>query len=244
MNVNTVRDRDTIEIDLAELFAVLLSQIWLILSAGLFGAVLGLFLSKFVVPPLYSSTTKIFILSRDEGTSVTYSDVQISTQLTHDYAQLIKSRYVLEEVIQRLGLTDITYDDMTDKVVVDTPTDTRIVSITVRDKDPVMAMKEANCVREVASEHITNVMDIDAINIAETANMPTRRYSPSVSKWTMIGGAVGIILVSAVILLGYILDDTIKSSEDVENYLGLSTLALIPLTTEEEQRSKGRKKRK
>ncbi|MBQ7678216.1 MAG: protein-tyrosine kinase, partial [Butyrivibrio sp.] len=202
----------------------------------------GLFISKFVLHPVYASTTKIFILSRDEGSSVTYSDVQISTQLTQDYAQLIRSRYVLEEVIQRLDLVDTVYDDMVEKVSVDTPTDTRIVSITVRDRDPMMAMKEANCVREVASEHIQNVMAIDAINVAETANMPTKKSSPSVRRWTLIGGMMGVIVVSACVLLNFLMDDTIKGSDDVENYLGLSTLALIPLMTEEEPRRKrGRK---
>ena len=236
------RDSDVIEIDLAELVAILLSRAWLVLSSGVFFALLALFVSRFIIHPVYSSTTKIFILSRDEGASVTYSDVQISTQLTQDYAQLIRSRYVLEEVIQRLDLKDTLYDDMTEKVSVDTPTDTRIVSITVRDEDPVMAMKEANCVREVASEHIRNVMDIDAINIAETANMPMKKSSPSVLRWTLIGGVLGMVVVSAFILLGYLMDDTIKSSEDVENYLGLSTLALIPLAAEEESRTKRGKK--
>ena len=155
----------------------------------------------------------------------------------------VANQLAVEEVIQRLELEDVTYDDMTEKVSVDTPTDTRIVSITVKEKDPVMAMKEANCVREVASEHITNVMDIDAINIAETANMPIRRSSPSVYRWTMLGGILGIVVVSAVILISYLLDDTIKSSEDVENYLGMSTLALIPLAMEEEPRKKHRNRK-
>lgn len=232
---------DIIEINLGELFSVLLARAFLIISAGAFFALAGLFLSKFVIHPVYESTTKIYILNKEENQTVTYSDVQISTQLTQDYAELIKSRYVLEEVIQRLNMIDTTYDDLSDVLRVDTPSDTRIVAITAKDEDPLMAMKIANCIREVASEHITNVMDIDAINVAETANVPTKKSSPSVARWTVIAGFLGAVLIAFFVVLGYLLDDTIKSNDDVERYLGMSTLALIPLTTEEMDKKKAKK---
>lgn len=235
---------DIIEINLGELFGVLLSRAFLIISAGIFFALAGLFLSKFVLHPVYDSTTKIYILNKEENQTVTYSDVQISTQLTQDYAELIKSRYVIEEVIQRLNLIDMTYEDLQSVLKVDTPSDTRIVSITARDEDPLMAMKIANCIREVASEHIANVMDIDAINVAESANVPTRKSGPSVARWTVIAGFLGAIIIAFFVILEYLLDDTIKSNDDVERYLGLSTLALVPLTTEESDKKKSKKQNK
>ncbi len=234
---------DIIEINLGELFSVVLGRAFLIISAGVFFALAGLFISKFALHPVYDSTTKIYILNKEENQTVTYSDVQISTQLTQDYAELIKSRYVLEEVIQRLNLIDVTYEDLSDVLKVDTPSDTRIVAITARDEDPLMAMQIANCIREVASEHITNVMDIDAINVAETANVPTKKSGPSVVRWTIIAGFLGAIVVAFIVILEYLLDDTIKSNDDVERYLGLSTLALVPLTTEETDKKKTRKKK-
>ncbi len=235
---------DIIEINLGELFGVLLSRAFLIISAGIFFALSGLFLSKFVLHPVYDSTTKIYILNKEENQTVTYSDVQISTQLTQDYAELIKSRYVIEEVIQRLNLIDMTFEDLQSVLKVDTPSDTRIVSITARDEDPLMAMKIANCIREVASEHIANVMDIDAINVAESANVPTRKSGPSVARWTVIAGFLGAVVIAFFVILEYLLDDTIKSNDDVERYLGLSTLALVPLTTEESDKKKSKKQNK
>ncbi len=237
------RNDDVIEIDLLELFHVLMGHIGLILSAGVFAALVGFMLSKFILAPVYESTTKIYILNKTETASVTYSDVQMGTQLTKDYAQLISSRYVLEEVIRMLSL-DMEYKDMLDKVSVDTPTDTRIVSITVKDHDPVQAMKIANCIRETASEHIQNVMDIEAVNVVETANMPTEKAGPKCAIWTLVGGMAGAVLICLIVLVRYLLDDTIKSSEDVEKYLGLSTLALIPTASDDNSRSgKNNKKR-
>ncbi|MBD5501101.1 MAG: protein-tyrosine kinase [Lachnospiraceae bacterium] len=226
------RERDEIEIDLLKVFQILLDRIWLILSAGLFMALICFAVSMFVLIPTYESTTKIYILNKTENNSVTYSDVQMGTQLTKDYAELINSRYVLEEVIQQL-LLDLEYRELLKKVSVTTPTDTRIVAITVEDTDPVQAMNIANSIRETASEHIQNVMDIEAVNVVETANMPTEKAGPSVIKWTLIGGLLGIFLICAVILVQYLMDDTIKSSEDVEKYLGVSTLALIPMASQE-----------
>ncbi len=237
------RENDEIEIDLLELCSVLFGRLWLILSAGLFAALICFAVSKFIITPYYESTTKIYILNKTDNASVTYSDVQMGTQLTKDYAELINSRYVLEEVIQRLSLNE-DYKSLLGKVSVSTPTDTRIVSITVEDKDPVQAMNTANCIREAASEHIQNVMDIEAVNVVETANMPTEKAGPSVIIWTLTGGMIGVFLLCAIILVRYLLDDTIKSSEDVEKYLELSTLALIPVAADEGGSKKKKKKRK
>lgn len=236
------KENDVIEIDMVEIFMLLLNRIWLIISVGLLAALTGFLISKFVIAPYYESTTKIYILNKSESTAVTYSDVQMGTQLTKDYAQLITSRYVLEEVIQKLGLTE-EYDDLLSCVEVSTPADTRIVAITVENKDPVQAMEIANCIREVSSQHISNVMDIDAVNVVETANMPMEKAGPGCLKWTFIAGLLGVLFVCGIVIVKYLMDDTIKSSEEVEKYLGLSTLALIPISTGSTV-TKGKKKKK
>ncbi len=237
------KENGAIEVDLLEIIHILFGRFWIILGTGVLAAVIGFVISGFMLAPKYESTTKIYILNKAENTTVTYSDVQMGTQLTKDYAELINSRYVLETVIEWLALPEMEYKDLLKKVSVNTPTDTRIVSITVTDVDPQQAQDIANCIREVAGAHIQNVMDIDAVNVVEEANLPTTKAGPSVIKWTAIGGALGIFLACAVILIHYLLDDTIKSPEDVERYLGLSTLALIPVTPDEnDARQRGKRK--
>lgn len=237
------KNNDEIEINLLELLSVLLGRIWLIAGAGIFCGAVCFAISSFVLTPVYESTTRIYILNKSESQAVTYSDVQMGTQLTKDYAELINSRYVLEEVIQQLSL-DMEYKELLHKVSVDTPTDTRIVSITVEDTDPVQAMGIANCVRETASGHIQNVMDIEAVNVVESANMPTEKAGPSVARWTLLGAAAGIFFLCAAVLAQYLMDDTIKTSEDVEKYLGISTLALIPVAEDGTGTKKKKKKKK
>ena len=240
MEENTIRQTDEIEIDLWEICLVLIHNLALIISVGIMVALGAFLFTQLLVTPTYESTTKIYILNKQENASVTYSDIQLGTQLTKDYAELIQSRFGLEEVVQGMGL-DLTYEQMKEKVSVTTPTDTRILAITVKDSDPVMAMKMANAIREAAAVHIMNVMDIQAVNVAETANMPMKKSSPSVLKNTFIGGLLGVFLIIAVVLVRYLMDDTVKTPEDVEKYLQLSTLAVIPLN---EGESEGKKKKK
>lgn len=107
-----------------------------------------------------------------------------------------------------------------------------MLSITVTDTDPMLAMEIANSIREAAALHIKSVMDIEAVNVVDMANLPTDKANPSVFKWTLIGSLIGAFVVMAIVIVVYILDDTIKNSDDVEKYLGLSTLALIPLSAD------------
>lgn len=234
---------EEIEIDLGELFRLLVQNVFIIAATALLAATLGMFACKFFVTPTYSSTTKVYILNKQNSSSVSYSDIQMGTQLTKDYQQMVQSRFVLEEVIQELNL-DITYENLNGKLNVSTPSDTRILSITVTDTNPVAAMKIANAVREVAAAHITDVMDIEAVNVVETANLPMKKAGPDLKKWILVSGALGAFMVCGIIIIIYLLNDTIKSSEDVEKYLQISTLALIPVEQSEEETQKSKAKRK
>jgi capsular polysaccharide biosynthesis protein len=230
-NAVNSQTEDTVEIDLGEVFGILLHWLWLIVLVGLVCGSAGYLFSRFVLPEEFQSTTKIYVLDKSSGSnnsSNTYSDLQVGSQLTKDYAELIKSRTVLETVIKDLGL-DYRYEDFAKKVSITTPTDTRIVAITVTDTDPEMAQKMADDIRKVASAHITKVMAIDAVNVVEEANFPDVKSAPSCGKWAAISALIGMLFICAGVIIQYVTDDTIKTSDDVERYLDLSTLALIPM---------------
>ena len=219
---------EEMEIDLLELMRVLLAKLPLMIAVGLCTAMLAFLYSGFVTTPTYQSSTKIYILNKQEDVGVTYSDIQMGTQLTKDYAEMIKSRFVLESVIEQLNLP-VRYEQLNGRVAVAAPDDTRVLTITVTDSDPVRAMKIANAIREAAALHISNVMDIEAVNVVETANVPMQKSGPAVGRNTVLGGMLGILIVAGSLVVSYLLNDTIRTAEDVERYLGLSTLAAIPL---------------
>lgn len=225
------QDNDEIEIDLGEIFGLILHWIWLILLVAFICGAIGFAFSKYVLPEQFKSTTRVYILNQnDSSNAMSQSEMQAGAQLTKDYGQLITSRTVLEQVIKDLSLTDsYTYEQFKEKIAVSTPTDTRLIDITVTDTDPKTAQNIANDVRIVASEHIQNVMQIDAVNVVDEANLPTKKAAPSNSRYALIAAMLGALFVSAIVIIRFLMDDTIKTSDDVEKYLGLSTLALIPL---------------
>lgn len=231
---------DIVEIDLQEIFGLLLHWLWLIILCGIVTGAIGFSVSNFLITPLYQSSTTIYILNKQSDNALTYSDVQLNSQLTRDYAQLIKSRTVLEKVIAAY-VPEETYGRMEERVDVEMISDTRIISITVFDEDPLMAQFLANEIRKEASLRITEVMDIEAVNVVDEANLPQLPYTPSIPKWTLIGMALGMFLSAAFLIIRYLMDDTIKTSDDVEQYLGLSTLAMIPVIEEAGKTKHGRK---
>lgn len=240
-NVNTNRSttNDEIEIDIMEILMVLMRWIWVIGLAAIVGGLIMFIYSKVFITPTYESTTRIVVLNTDDNDKLDYSDLQMGTQLTNDYSELITSRYVVESVIDKFEL-DTTYVEFKKNIKVSTPSNTRIIDITLTDTDPLKAKEMVDELRNVAAIRIKEVMAIEAVNLVDEGNIPTEKAAPSVSKYTLIGILVGGFLAVAVVLVLYLLDDTIKSSEDVEKYLHLSTLGLIPIIETEEN---GKKKR-
>lgn len=228
---------DGIEIDLMEVFTVLLHKAGVIFLAGMLVALLAIVGTKLLITPQYQSVTKMYVLNKQDNNILTSSDLQTSTLLTKDYAEIIKSRKVTEAVIAQLGL-DLRHEDMLNKMEVVTSTDNRIVTIKVLDPDPFLARDIANAIRDTAAEHIQNVMNSEAVNVVDEANVPDSKYSPSVMKNGLIGGMLGCVLAVAVILIQYLRNDTIRVSEDVERYLNLSVLGTIPFEKTDSKKKK------
>lgn len=219
-------DDNEIEIDLLELLGEFRRRIWMILGVIiLFGGVAGAF-SAFVLTPQYKSTAMVYILSK-ETTLTSLADLQIGSQLTKDYKVMITSRPVLQQVIDELGL-EYGYKELREKLVIDNPTDTRILTLSVEDPDPILAADIVNTVAKRSSEYIGEMMEMIPPKIVEEGETAIEPTSPNVKKNAAIGAAGGIFLVCAFVAVRLIMNDTVKTEEDVEKYLKLSVLASVP----------------
>lgn len=238
-------ENDEITIDLTELISELWNKAYIIILAGILAALVAFAGTKLFITPKYTATTSMYMLTRTDGQAVTQNELQIGTQLTQDYKELVQSRAVLEQVIAVLNL-DMEPAELSDMITTDNPENTRILNISAESEDPEEAQAIADAVREAASVTIQDIMEIDAVNTIEEANLPESPSSPSTMKNTLIGGILGIILSAGIITLIFILDDTIKNPDDVENYLGLNVLTSIPVQEGEQtvKRTKRRTTRK
>ncbi len=237
MDYSQKQYNDEMEIDLLELFSVLWSKVWLIAIVVVLGAVIAGLYTKFMITPQYQSTTSIYVLNRQNESTVTSSDLSASTQLTNDYVELIKTRTVAEDVIRELKL-DMKPKQLLGKLSVSIASNARIIYIRVLDEDPQQARTLANAVRLAASKQIKNVTNSEAVNVVDVANLPDTKYSPSTSRNCIIGGLIGGVIVVAYILLAHFLNDTVRTAEDVEKYLGMSTLGTIPILKGEDAPTK------
>lgn len=230
-------DNEEMEIDLLELLMVMKKHLAAILLAGIVGLVIMFAYTSFLATPLYSASSMMYVMPDNSNSmnSSTLSDMQVGQQLTSDYSSMIKSRSFMEDVIKKLNLT-IDYQQLLEKVEVTNPTSSRILQVTVNDPNPQTAADIANEVASVAESKLKEITGMQAIKIYEEAAVPDRPSSPSLKKNCALGLLAGIVLAMAVITILYLLDDTIKTEDDIEKYLGMTTLAVLPYNGRKQQR--------
>ena len=218
---------DEIEIDLRELFYVLLGKIWVIILVTALGfGIAGGYTLAFV-EPVYSSTSLLFVLSK--STSITsLTDLQVGATLTKDYQVFITSRPVVDKVIEDLEL-DMNYEQFIANVSVDNPTNTRFINITVNHNDAYMAKTIVDKLADVSAEYMGTIMETEPPNVADYGHIAENQTSPNVTKNALIGGIIGFVCCVGVILVLHLMNDAIHTTEDVEKYLGMNTLGIIPL---------------
>lgn len=235
---------DEVEIDIGHILSILWEKILVIIATGIIVGLAGFLVSKFLITPKYESETKLYVLNRANDSATTLSDVQLSTQLTKDYQILVTSAPVMNQVIKELGL-NMKASELASTISVDTPSDTRVLQITVTSDDPKRAKDIADKVAQVSSKKICDIMKIEQVNVIEEGSMSEEPAVDTVQKWTLIGLALGIVLSCAVIIIRSMLDDTVKTTEDVEKCFDLSTLAVIPISEEmDDGLGKNKKSRK
>lgn len=237
-------DNEEMEIDLLELLMVMKKHLSAILLAGIVGLVIMFAYTSFLVTPLYSASSMMYVMP-DNSTSMnssTLSDMQVGQQLTSDYSSMIQSRSFMEDVIKKLNL-NIDYQQLLEKVEVTNPTSSRILQVTMNDPNPQTAADIANEMASVAESKLKEITGMQAIKIYEEAAVPEKPSSPSLKKNCALGLLAGIVLAMAVITVLYLMDDTIKTEDDIEKYLGMTTLAVLPYNGKKQQRQAKKQKK-
>ena len=193
METNIRQDNnEEVEIDIMQIIRMLLSKIWIVIVAGVVTAIIAFGITEIAITPQYQSSIKLYIINRQNGTTTTLSDLQV----------------------------------------------------TVTDTDPKRAKEIVDAIADVSAKQITSVMQIEGVNVIEYGRVANAPSSPNVKKNTMLGAIAGIVIAIAVLVVNFILDDRIKTSDDVEKYLGITNLSLIPLTEEEYNGQPSSKKKK
>lgn len=222
------------EINLKELFEYFVSKLPIIVIAALLTTLVGIAYGLWIQKPMYNSYTTIVLTRTDndstttDGTGITQSDILLNQNLVSTYREIIKSKRILNQVINNLDL-NISTDELEKNISVTSEKDTEVIKISVNNSNPTDAKDIANEIERVFSNEIISIYNIKNITIIDYAEEDTTPYNINVPKQIILAFLIGFILACAVIFVTFYFDTTIKSSEEIENKLGLPVLGVVPL---------------
>ncbi|WZL71505.1 Wzz/FepE/Etk N-terminal domain-containing protein [Clostridiaceae bacterium 35-E11] len=216
------------EVEVKEYFFILRKKARIIFLMTILSVTVSGIFSLFILKPTYQTFTTLMVgkLKGDERT-IEYNDILLNQKLVMTYGEIAKSRVVSNEVIKNLGL-DMTHKDLSKKVEVKLVSDTQIFKIEVTDKDPEFAAALTNGIAQVFIEYIGEIMDIQNIQVIDQAEVAIEPVKPvPILNMTIAGGLGMMVSVFGVLFLNY-MDDTLKTPEDITQYLDLSVIGTIP----------------
>jgi capsular polysaccharide biosynthesis protein len=216
------------ELDLREIFSMLRRRLWLLVALPVVAAVVAGLLSAFVIAPVYSASTTLWVI-KDDSSQLNYNDLLLNRNLTKTYAEVAQSRSVMTRVIKDLGLTDVKVTDLQQSLSVTPVKDTEILSFAVQNENPAMAAKLADAIATSFQTEIRSYMKVENVVVVDHAQVPESPIKPRKSMNVAITFVLGAMAAVGLIFLLEYLDTSIKTPEDVTAHLGLPVLGVIPL---------------
>lgn len=222
------QENQAVEIDVFAMLKTLWKRKFSIVLVALVFAIAAFGYSAFLAKKEYQSTSRIYVVSRQnqDNNALTNSDLQAGSYLVKDYREIILSQNVLSQAIEELKL-DMTPAELSKKISVSVPTDTRILSITAKDGDPKEAARIANGLRNVAAEKIIAVTKVSDVTTLDEAEVPQSPSSPNIRRNVLLGFIAGAGLMVVLMVVVEVLDDRVKRPEDIEELMGFTLLGIV-----------------
>ena len=218
------------EINLKELWEYFISKLYIVIIVLMVAILVSNIYILFLQTPLYKSTATL-VLTRAESSdtaSITQNDVNLNQKLVGTYSEIIKSRRILNKVIKNLKI-DTTWEQLQKNVSVKNKADTELITITVVSDDSKIAPSIANEIADVFSDDIITIYNIQNVSIIDYAIESERPYNINYTKQTAIAFVAGLVISCAIIFVMFYFDTTIKSSEEIEEKLGVTVLGSVPM---------------
>ncbi|HHU91293.1 MAG TPA: hypothetical protein GXZ22_09615 [Clostridiaceae bacterium] len=217
-----------LEINIKDLIRLVFSKWWVFVSCILISGSAAYIWTNYFTIPVYSSSTTLYVGKNIESEGIQTSDLSLGSILINDYRELAKSKLVAREVIEEMGLRNVSPASLAGKIVVSQKNESRVIQISVNDTNPQMAMELTNKVAEVLQKKIIEIMQIENVQIIDRAELQPYPVSPNHRLNYMIGIILGLIVGMGIILLIIYFDNTVKTPEDVKKHLDLPVIGTIP----------------
>ena len=214
------------EINLSEVYSYFKTKILWILLAVVLIIVLGNVFTLLTRTPLYQSNTTIVLVGENKS-GYSQTESQLNQNLIGTYSQIIKSRKVLNQVIENLDLK-LTTTDLAQSITTSSVEDTEIIQITVNNPKAKDAKKITDELAEVFAKEIKDIYHLENVEIIDKAEIAKTPYNVNYLKDNVIYLVAGLVLSFGVVFVMYYFDTSIKSSDVVEDKLGLTVIGIVP----------------
>lgn len=223
------------EIDLTQIFEIIKDKLILFILICMVCCTIALCVTKFLMKKEYTATAKLIVVQKSDSVSAqqnyTYSDLQLAQKLAATYSQIIMSEAISDPVITNLDLYD-KYEIDSEKygkiVKVSSANNTEVMNIEVTTNDPQLSAEIANEVVDVFEEKIYDIMQIENVTTLTDAKVPEKKSGPSTLKNTAIGGALGLLICAAIVVLQLFTDTKVKTEEEVKKIFDYPIIGSIP----------------
>ena len=234
--MNGENENKEIEIDLLELAGVLLSRISVIITFSLLFGLLALCFASFYLPEKYSSYTTMYVKNVNEEArmeqSVTLNELNASKSLLSTYIAVLQSDAVMDQIGERL-LKIYTVNEISAVFPVDesgsvntnaiksslsmaSVEDTEVLKISAKTTSPEVSADVCRIIAEIAPDFLIRVVGAGSVEVIDPAKVNYRRVEPNIKKMTVLGCLLGLIAPAGVIILLYLLDNSVKSTDELK----------------------------
>lgn len=232
---------ETREISIYDLWQIFVRRVWLMVLAAVVAVGGFLVFNALFFTPRYVATTTLYILrqpNENDSSSAASTDFSLALNVVRDCDYLLKSDTVVNTVKERLGLGE-EYEALTEDISTNNPSGTRVLEVTVEADTPEMAKRIADELCDIGAANINRAMGYSQVSLYEYATQAVEPCNETPVTAYLIVGVVAAVLVYAVFFVLFLLDDSVKSDEDVRNLLGVSVLGEIPDANETHKKRYG-----
>lgn len=219
-------------LDLMEIVGIIRKRFWLIAIVSVLAAVISGLISFYYLKPTYESKISVVIgktQDKSQTSTLDYNDIMMFQNMVKTYAEIAQSRTVAQNTIKSLNLSKkITLEGLQGQISVTPQSNTQIMDIAVKDGNAVMARDKVNAVAKAFIKEATRIFPDGNVQTIDAAIVPKSPISPNKRLNVAIAFFLGLMLSVGLAFLMEFMDNTLKSESEVEKYVGLPVIGVIP----------------